>query len=193
MRIDETFVCLSLVVLCGSAPALGSAQSNPGTSPYRGFDSRRIKALSTEEIEGYESGKGMGLALAAELNGYPGPKHVLELEQALELSPEQRQQVARVFDEMRADAVSIGTDIIEREAELDRLFAAHTIDAEALELRTGEIGALEGRLRAVHLAAHLEMMEILRPEQIRRYIELRGYQGSGHGDHSPGDHSHIQR
>ena len=32
----------------------------------------------------------MGLALAAELNGYPGPSHVLELADKLELSAEQR-------------------------------------------------------------------------------------------------------
>ena len=32
------------------------------------------------------AGRGMGLALAAELNGYPGPAHVLELADKLDLA-----------------------------------------------------------------------------------------------------------
>ena len=37
-------------------------------------------------------------ALAAELNGYPGPSHVLELADKLELSTEQRASMQRLFD-----------------------------------------------------------------------------------------------
>jgi hypothetical protein len=44
-------------------------------SPYVGQEYREIKALSTQEISDYISGRGMGLAKAAELNGYPGPAH----------------------------------------------------------------------------------------------------------------------
>jgi hypothetical protein len=40
-------------------------------SPYVGQEFREIKALSPQEISDYLSGKGMGLAKAAELNGYP--------------------------------------------------------------------------------------------------------------------------
>ena len=35
-----------------------------------------IKALSSEEVEQYLSGAGMGYAKAAELNRHPGPIHV---------------------------------------------------------------------------------------------------------------------
>jgi hypothetical protein len=56
-------------------------------SPYAGMQTRSIKALSTQQIDDLRTGRGMGLALAAELNGYPGPAHVLELSERLALSP----------------------------------------------------------------------------------------------------------
>jgi hypothetical protein len=48
-------------------------------SPYSGMQTRSIKALSEQQVADLTAGRGMGLALAAELNGYPGPFHVLEL------------------------------------------------------------------------------------------------------------------
>src|SRR5262245_1477224 len=72
-------------------PAL--AQHQHAHSPYAGLDSRDIKALSAEQLADLKAGRGMGLALAAELNGYPGPLHVLELADRLQLSPEQTRRV----------------------------------------------------------------------------------------------------
>lgn len=60
----------------------------------------------------------MGLALAAELNGYPGPSHVLELADELDLSSDQRGQVQRLFDSMKAEAVPLGSKLIEQESDL---------------------------------------------------------------------------
>jgi hypothetical protein len=54
--------------------------------PYAGLEARSIKTLSDQQIGDLRAGRGMGLALAAELNGYPGPMHVLELADALGLS-----------------------------------------------------------------------------------------------------------
>ena len=42
-------------------------------SPYAGQESRAIKALSDSEIDDLANGRGMGLAKAGELNGYPSP------------------------------------------------------------------------------------------------------------------------
>ncbi|MBW5435799.1 hypothetical protein FXB41_13685 [Bradyrhizobium canariense] len=61
----------TLIVSCNVA----GAQSG---QPYAGLEHRPIKALSHQQIEDLRAGRGMGLALAAELNGYPGPSHVLE-------------------------------------------------------------------------------------------------------------------
>jgi hypothetical protein len=60
-------------------------------SPYAGMQTRPIKALSKQQVVDLKAGRGMGLALAAELNGYPGPIHVLS--DKLGLTPEQKARV----------------------------------------------------------------------------------------------------
>jgi hypothetical protein len=154
------------------------------SSPYAGEETREIKALSRDEINGYLSGDGMSFAKAAELNHYPGPKHVLELADELQLSVEQRRRSQMIFDEMKAKAVSLGKQLVETEQLLDSRFAAANIlDAELLQLVT-EISVLHGKLRAVHLQAHLAERAVLSADQLRRYDALRGYQGPGtHGQH----------
>jgi hypothetical protein len=59
-------------------------------TPYAGQQARTIKALSDEDIAALLKGDGMGFAKAAELNGYPGPKHVLDLAEKLKLTDAQR-------------------------------------------------------------------------------------------------------
>ena len=46
----------------------------------------------------------MGLALGAELNGYSGPSHVLELADQLSLTVAQGEQIQQQFNSMRAEA-----------------------------------------------------------------------------------------
>jgi len=145
--------------------------------PYAGQESRRIKSLSEAEVRAYLEGRGMGLAKPAELNGYPGPMHVIELADRLHLSEAQRAQAQESFGRMRAEAVRLGKLIVEKEAELDRLFAETKVNPENLRSKVSEIAGLQGELRVVHLRAHLEMKRALSPEQVRRYDELRGYGG----------------
>jgi len=59
-------------------------------SPYAGMQARPIKALSAEQIADLKAGRGLSLALAAELNGYHGLRHVLELGEQLWLADQQR-------------------------------------------------------------------------------------------------------
>src|ERR1700752_4287969 len=89
-------------------------------TPYAGMQTRPIKALSEQQLADLGAGRGMGLALAAELNGYPGPAHVLELADRLELSADQRVRVQALFDAMTAEAVPLGAKLIEQETDLDR-------------------------------------------------------------------------
>jgi hypothetical protein len=49
----------------------------------------------------------MGLALAAKLNHYPGPVHVLEASGALGLSAEQFERTEALLRAMRAEAIPI--------------------------------------------------------------------------------------
>ena len=144
-------------------------------STYKGEEKREIKALSMEDIDGYMSGDGMGLAKAAELNGYPGPRHVLELAEELRLSREQKEKTSRLYQKMHDDAIAIGKEIVEKERALNMLFDSQDIDEPQLEKRVAEISQLQGKLRLGHLGAHLEMKRILAAYQITSYVKLRGY------------------
>lgn len=163
----------------GRHQATGASRSP--VSPYAGMEKRRIKALSAEQAADLEAGRGMSLALAAELNGYPGPLHVLELADALELEQEQRTRARELLDAMRAETVPIGARIVAEEAALDRLFAERRAIRPLVAAATARIGAANGTLRAAHLGYHLAMMEILTPGQVARYAELRGYAATGAG------------
>ncbi len=146
-------------------------------APYAGMQTRQIKSLSDNQIADLKNGRGMGLALAAELNGYPGPAHVLELADKLTLSADQRAQVQRLFDSMKTEALPLGAKLIEQESELDRLFASRSITPETLKTSTTAIAATQGELRETHLKYHLFTVAVLSQDQIRRYGELRGYRG----------------
>jgi hypothetical protein len=69
--------------------------------PYAGWHERAIRGLSEQQVADLRAGRGMGLALAAELNGYPGPVHVLELAKPLGLSADQRAGIEALYDAMR--------------------------------------------------------------------------------------------
>ena len=177
----RTVVCL-LILLAAS----GGANTQ---SPYAGQESREIKALSPQDISDYLSGKGMGLAKAAELNGYPGPKHVLELASELHLTPEQQAKTEAVFQRMQARAISLSTELLQEERALDRLFASRSATSEALERSLERIGRLYGEVRQVHLNAHIEQTALLTPDQIETYSRVRGYGVSpGHDIHEPRRH-----
>jgi hypothetical protein len=120
-------------------------------------------------------GEGMGMARAAELNGYPGPKHVLDFAGQLGLTDIQCRDVQAIFDRMSAAAKPLGDELIAQEQALDQLFAKGDITPDQLTAATAAIAELQGRLRAVHLSAHLETRALLNPDQIARYQQLRGY------------------
>lgn len=165
-----------LVLIAGSVTTAAIAAQ----SPYQGEAAREIKALSQQEINGYLNGRGMGYAKAAELNHYPGPRHVLDLADELGLSAEQSRQTRAIYETMRTRAAALGRKLVQRERELDRLFADRTIDEERLSSLASDIGMLQADIRRVHLAAHLQQRSLLSERQVRRYSELRGY-GSEHG------------
>lgn len=155
----------------------GAPAAAPATavSPYAAGPAREIQALSAQELAGYAQGQGQRLALAAELNGYPGPLHVLELADALALSPSQRAQTEALRTQHLSQAQSLGAALIAAERALDRAFADRTITPESLQRLTQDAAQQLGALRAEHLQAHLAQTALLTPAQIARYNELRGY------------------
>ncbi len=145
------------------------------SSPYAGQEDSGIAALSANEVEQLRDGAGMGLARAAELNHYPGPKHVLEMAGELDLSATQRAAIDAAFDQMHTEAVRLGAEILTREEHLQRRFAHRHIDEPSLRQATSEIARLQGELRFAHLTAHLKTTDQLTSEQVARYDRLRGY------------------
>ena len=168
---------------------LAVAQPSFAQAPYAGLQARPVKALSEQQIADLKAGRGMGLALPAELNGYPGPSHLLELADPIGLTDAQRQTVRGLFDDMKAETIPIGEQLIAQETELDALFATREATAERVAALTAEIGATQARLRAAHLRYHLSALDLLQPAQVARYAELRGYRDGGAG----GPHHHHTR
>ena len=144
-------------------------------TPYAGLEHRAVKGLSDQQIADLRAGRGMGLALPAELNGYPGPLHVLEHAHALNLTDAQRSRAKALLDEMKAETIPLGARIIAEETTLDRLFAERLITPATLTEVTSRVAAAQGQLRAAHLRYHLTMKDALTPEQVAQYNALRGY------------------
>jgi len=168
-------------VLASSLPALAQHQ------PYAGMETRAIKTLSDKDIADLSAGRGMGLALAAELNGYPGPMHAIELAGRLGLSPDQVAKLQALFESMKGEAIPIGAKLIEQEHSLNDDFAKRTVTLASLETTTQQIGATQAALRAAHLKYHLATVAILTPDQVKRYNELRGYSGGA----APAHHNRM--
>ena len=146
--------------------------------PYAGLQERDIRALEPERVVDLLAGRGAGYALAAELNHYPGPTHVLELGTQLELSMEQQNAISSIKTAMQQKAIRLGVQLVDLEEELDRAFRSGAITPEDLELLTSTIADVEGRLRNVHLQAHIQTVEMLAEAQVGRYDEVRGYVSS---------------
>ncbi|WP_368416400.1 hypothetical protein [Falsiroseomonas sp.] len=161
-------------------------------SPYAGMTDRPIRTLSAEQQADLLAGRGMGFALAAELNGWPGPAHVIELAGAMQLTPAQLAATQRLMAEMQAAASALGARVIEEERALDTAFRDRSVTPSDLSARTARIAALQGEIRDVHLRTHLAQAALLNAEQIAAYSRLRGYAGSTpqHGSPMPGGHRH---
>ena len=168
---------LMTAALVASQPALAEDihHNHAKPSPYAGQQTRDIKALSREDVEELLRGGGWGLAKAAELNGKPGPTHVLDMAEDLKLSVDQRAKIAVIRDDMRREAKALGKRFVEKEEQLERLFRSGGISEPKLTAKVEEIEGVRARLRTAHLVAHVRVASILTAKQTERYAELRGY------------------
>lgn len=168
---------LAIAAVLATLPAAAQhdGHHSHGASPYAGQQSREIKALSEQELKDLQAGAGMGFAKAAELNRYPGPSHALELADRIELTPQQREQLASLMQRHKAQARKMGERVVTLERELDALFARGKPTAAEVERLSVAIGDAQGHLRAEHLRTHLETTALLTPAQVDRYVEARGY------------------
>jgi hypothetical protein len=174
--------------------ALGSqaaAESAGGTAAYSELRDREIKAFSAERVRDLRTGRGAGYALAAELNGYPGPLHVLDLAEDLALTPEQRAAVEVLFRAMAAEARPLGARLLERERSLERLFAEGRATPDELGRTVAAAAEAEGALRTTHLRYHIETHRLLTEAQRAHYARLRGYSGPSAADRDSRGHGHA--
>jgi Spy/CpxP family protein refolding chaperone len=163
MNVHRVCVCVALLI-CGST---GIAEE-----PHAGQATHGIKSLSETEIQGYLEGQEMGLAKAAELNGYPDPAQVLALANQLQLTPQQRAKAEHLIRSMKG-AARLGHWLVEAERRLNVLFAKGEADDEKITLLARRVGGLEAEIRLVHLRAHIEMRRVLTADQIKKYYHER--------------------
>jgi Spy/CpxP family protein refolding chaperone len=168
---------LTLVMTVGllGAPDAGAQHAHGQHGPG---DAAGTSTLTADDVRQLLDGDGAGMAKAAELHGYPGPKHILERAAHLTLTPAQHEAVTAIRSRMLAEAQRLGREIVEQERALDAAFEAKSITPEDLAARLRRIGALRADLRAAHLAAHLEAVTVLTPEQVQAYYQL-----GAHGSH----------
>lgn len=174
-RIFSLVVSLAAGSLALSSDNAVSAAGKDYTSQYSGQEKRAIKSLSQEDIEELRAGAGWGLAKAAELNGLPGPKHILEMKEEVELSSDQERKIAALFKAMNEEARGLGKKLIFYEKELNDRFAERNIDEQMLAELLDRITDTYKALRYTHLSAHLRTPDILTEDQIEKYNKLRGY------------------
>ena len=165
-----------------------SAADHSHNSKYVGQQKREIKSLSEADVEELKGGKGWGLAKAAELNGVPGPVHLLEMKSDIDLSTKQIRAIEDLYRKMKQEAIPLGRELIELESELNNHFANRTITNELLGVLLEKIAQVQKKLRYVHLSAHLKTPNILTTEQIVLYNKLRGYSSGDPCENIPTGH-----
>lgn len=186
--------CLAVVASVFATMTFAQQHSH-AHAPYAGQQGRDIKSLSQDDIDELRRGGGWGLAKAAELNGVPGPAHLLELKDQIPLSPEQVGQITGLFDEMKTEAIPAGERLIAAERKLEQAFRNGGMNETQLSALLDDVSQARRDLRFIHLSRHLQTLPFLSAEQITRYNELRGYTqgqhcGHGSGGHTGGGHQH---
>ncbi len=158
-----------------AATATLSVEVSPTPSGYSALLDSEIRGIDPKTIDSYRKGEGAGFALPAELNGFPGPRHVLDLADKLHLTSDQRAKIQALYDSMKPQAIDLGNRLLEGEATLEKGFRDKTLDAKMLQTQLTALGELQTQLRFVHLSTHLATMAILTPDQVVTYNMLRGY------------------
>jgi len=180
------FIALSLLSVAISTIVMAGS---PHRSDYAGQERRIIKSLSIDDIQQLQAGKGWGLAKAAELNGVPGPAHVLQMKDKISLTKEQEIKIQALFEDMKLKAVPLGVELIEMEKRLNDSFANGVMTNELLNQQLDSISEVYKKLRYVHLATHLMTPKVLTPQQIQKYNRLRGYHSGDPCQNIPEGHN----
>jgi hypothetical protein len=185
--VTGTVLALAVLLPLTSARAQSPTPAGSLAPRHDAHGSDVPSGLRADEIEELRQGHGMGQARVAEVQGYPGPRHVLDAWNAgkLSLTREQSVRIQAITHSMALEAQRLGALVLDAERSLALAFGTGEIDAPTLQAGVERITALRGELRLVHLRAHLETRALLGPEQLARYAELRGHRANA-GTPGPG-------
>jgi hypothetical protein len=168
--------CSAIALLfLAAAPAAAQHGHHQHQSKYAGQEKRDIKSLSPDDLAELRRGGGWGLAKAAELNGVPGPAHLLEMKDKIGLSAEQVAKIEDLFKVMQKNAIAAGARLIDLERKLEKEFRAGTVTDASLRSALAAISKARSELRYIHLSTHLKTPAIVSKQQIALYNRLRGY------------------
>lgn len=175
-------------VFAGCMDADPSESATDTRSPYADDIDNEVRGLPQDEIDGLRSGAGMGYALPAEVNGWPGPLHALESAEELGLVPHQRDDLQDLRQRMLDEAIPLGEEILAVHGRIEEAFRSGDMDDARLQAEVDHLESLYAELRFVHLRTHLEAYPLFTQDQIDAYARLRGYHDV---DGDEGDHVHA--
>ena len=160
-------------------PASGQA-AHGEHSPYVVEESRAVKSLSPEDIAELRRGGGWGLAKAAELNGMPGPVHLLELKDQIPLTSEQVVAVTAIHERMRADAIVEGERFIAAEKALEEASRAGKVSEESLRAMLNDIEQSQREVsKSTPESRPIRCQRQIRAGGLRRRLLLRPQSADG--------------
>ena len=119
-----TVLLFGVFSLFAAMPTMAPAQHTHAASPYAHTQSAEFATLTPDEVHELRNGEGMGLARAAELNSFPGPRHLLDLKTQLGLEHAQVARIEEIHAIMKTRAVAKGNEILQAERHLANLFAS---------------------------------------------------------------------
>jgi Spy/CpxP family protein refolding chaperone len=99
----------------------------------------------------------------------------LDLTNELKLSDEQRKNITTIYDDMKEKAIELGQKIVNIERIANEEFVNKSITDTQMKQLILKSSEIYRQLRYTHLNTHLRMLDILTPEQITLYNNLRGY------------------
>ena len=172
----KTLVLIPSVLLHMTGLVL--AESKPH-QPYAGQEQPSVSSLAAADLNALKKGQGWGLANPAELNGYPGPIHVLKLVERLELIKAQISQVRAIYTKTNANARHISKAFVNSEVEPDALFKTGAATPDAIQRALKKSLQFRAELRAAHLNTHNKTVQRLTQHQRHLDSQLRRYSHKG--------------
>ena len=120
--------------------------------------------MSKEDLRDFEGSwdSFWGYGKAAELNGFPGPRHVLDLKKELALTSKQVSEIEEIYRKMNLLAVKVGAELVAKEAFMDREFKEKRVNSKSLKKMIQSSAVKYSELRYIQLVAHLETAKILK-------------------------------